>query len=349
MAQHSEIMNKLLTKIFTSLAINLLWLLSLLPLWVHYVLSNCMYLIIYHLIGYRKKVVRNNLMSAFPEKTEAEISIIERDYYLWFCDYLVETIKLMTISRKEMQRRMVFKGTDVIDQLTSEGVSCGVMLGHYCNWEWISTLPLSVSNKALCAELYHPIENPQFNQMFLNLRQRFGSVCIPMEETLRHIIKYRQEGRPLVIGYIADQKPNWRNIHLWIDFLNHTTPVFTGSERIIKRTKQAFFYGDVKRIRRGYYECEFKLIERHSELLPDYQLTEYYMQALEQTIRHEPAYWLWSHDRWSRTKEEFDIRFYEKEGKIYERVSEEDYARQMGWDNYWQHFRATGSTAPEKR
>ena len=330
-------MIKQLNHLLASLAIGILWLLSLLPLWAHYLISDMMYLVLYRLIKYRQKVVRKNLESAFPEKSADDIRQIERDFYHWFCDYIVETFKMMTISEKEMRRRMVFKGTETIDRLVAEGVSCGVMLGHYCNWEWISTLPLAVSDKGICAELYHPIENPDFNRLFLYIRQRFRSVCIPMEETLRHIVKYQREGRPMVIGYIADQKPNWRNIHYWVDFLNHYTPVFTGSERIIKRTRQAFFYGDVRRIKRGYYECEFKLIERYSEQIPDYELTQRYMQELERSIRRDPAYWLWSHDRWSRTKEEFDYRFYIKDGKVYEKVTEEEYAQHMGWRSYWKH------------
>lgn len=330
-------MVKQLNHLLASLAIGILWLLSLLPLWAHYLISDMMYLVLYRLIKYRQKVVRKNLESAFSEKSADDIRQIERDFYHWFCDYIVETFKMMTISEKEMRRRMVFKGTETIDRLVAEGVSCGVMLGHYCNWEWISTLPLAVSDKGICAELYHPIENPDFNRLFLYIRQRFRSVCIPMEETLRHIVKYQREGRPMVIGYIADQKPNWRNIHYWVDFLNHYTPVFTGSERIIKRTRQAFFYGDVRRIKRGYYECEFKLIERHSEQIPDYELTQRYMQELERSIRRDPAYWLWSHDRWSRTKEEFDYRFYIKDGKVYEKVTEEEYAQHMGWRSYWKH------------
>ncbi len=330
-------MIKRLNHLLASLAFGILWLLSLLPLWAHYLISDMMYLILCRLVKYRQKVIRKNLESAFPEKTTAELRQIERDFYHWFCDYIVETFKMMTISEKEMRRRMVFKGTETIDRLVAEGVSCGVMLGHYCNWEWISTLPLAVSDKGICAELYHPIENPDFNRLFLYIRQRFRSVCIPMEETLRHIVKYQREGRPLIIGYIADQKPNWRNIHFWVDFLNHYTPVFTGSERIIKRTRQAFFYGDVRRIKRGYYECEFKLIEQHSEKIPDYELTQRYMQELERSIRRAPAYWLWSHDRWSRTKEEFDYRFYIKDGKVYEKVTEEEYAKHMGWRSYWKH------------
>jgi len=315
----------------------ILWITSVLPMRVHYILSDIICFIVYRIARYRRSVVRQNLTSAFPDMSEADVKRTERQFYHWFCDYLVETVKLLTISREEMRRRMVFRGTDVINRLVGEGVSCGVMLGHYCNWEWISTLPLAVSPKAVCAELYHPIENPDFNRLFLYIRQRFGSVCIPMEETLRHIVKYQREERPLIIGYIADQKPNWRNIHLWVDFLNHQTPVFTGSERIIKRTRQAFFYGDVRRVRRGYYECEFRLIEEHSERLADYQLTERYMQELERTIRREPACYLWSHARWSRTKEEFDYRFYVKDGKVYEKVTEEEYARHMGWRSYWHH------------
>ena len=330
-------MTTLLKKIFIYCLFGIIWLLSLLPLSVHYILSDIMYLFVYHVIRYRRRVVWTNLTSAFPEKNERDLKQTERDFYHWFCDYIVETFKMITISSEEMRRRMVFKGTDTIDRLVSEGKSCGVMLGHYCNWEWISTLPLAVSDKCVCAEIYHPIENPDFNNIFLKIRQRFGSICIPMQETLRHIVKYNQAGKSLVIGYIADQKPNWRNIHLWVNFLNHETPVFTGSERIIKRTGQAFFYGDVRRVRRGYYECDFKLIALSPQETPNYKLTERYMYELENTIRREPAYWLWSHDRWSRTKEEFDYRFFEKNENIYEKVSEDEYARQMGWKSYWKH------------
>lgn len=330
-------MKRFVSKILAYCCFAVLWMTSLLPLSIHYLFADVMYFLVYRVVRYRCRIVRQNLTSAFPEKSLEEIKTIERGFYHWFCDYLVETFKLMTAGEQEMRRRMVFKGTDEIDRLVEQGTSVGVMLGHYCNWEWITTLPLAVTDKAVCAELYHPIENPDFNRLFLYIRQRFGSVCIPMEETLRHIVKYQREERPLVIGYIADQKPNWRNIHLWTSFLNHETPVFTGSERIIKRTRQAFFYGDVRRLRRGYYECEFKLIESHPENIPDYQLTERYMQELEKTIRRDPALWLWSHDRWSRTKEEFDYRFYIKDGKVYEKVTETEYARHKGWRNYWHH------------
>lgn len=330
-------LKSIFTKIIAICSFAILGLLSLLPLWVLYLLSDGLYFFVYKVFAYRRNVVHENLKTSFPEKVEMEIETIEKEFYHWFCDYILETIKLISISRKEIKRRMVFKGTDIIDQYVNEGKSCGVMLGHYCNWEWISTLPLSINSHGICAELYHPVENPDFDRLFLYIRQRFGSVCIPMQETLRYVVKFQKKGRPMVIGYIADQKPNWRNIYLWTTFLNHNTPVFTGSERIIKHMHQVFFYGDVRRIKRGYYECNFRLIEPDSEEMPDFKLTELYMRELEATIKREPALWLWTHDRWSRTKEEFDIRFYEKDGKIFEKVTEAEYAKLKGWENYWHH------------
>ena len=330
-------LKSIFTKIIAICSLAILGLLSLLPLCVLYLLSDGLYFFVYKVFAYRRNVVHENLKTSFPEKGEMEIETIEKEFYHWFCDYILETIKLISISRKEIKRRMVFKGTDIIDQYVNEGRSCGVMLGHYCNWEWISTLPLSINSHGICAELYHPIENPDFDRLFLYIRQRFGSVCIPMQETLRYFVKFQKKGRPMVIGYIADQKPNWRNIYLWTTFLNHNTPAFTGSERIIKHMHQVFFYFFVRRIKRGYYECDFRLIEPDPEKIPDFKLTELYMRELEITIRREPAFWLWTHDRWSRTKEEFDIRFYEKDGKIFEKVTEAEYAKLKGWENYWHH------------
>ncbi|MBP3779063.1 MAG: lysophospholipid acyltransferase family protein, partial [Prevotella sp.] len=239
-----------------------LYLLSLLPLRVHYIISDFIYLVVYHLVGYRVKLVRKNLADSFPEKSETELRRIERDFYRWFCDYLVETVKLLTISEKELKRRMVFKGTEIVDEVVESGQSCAVYLGHYCNWEWITSLPLWVSPKAQCGQIYHVLENTEFDKLFLNLRQRHGAVCIPMAETLRRLAEYRQKHQPVVIGYISDQVPFWNNIHHWLDFLNHDTPVLTGTERLARSAGHAVFYIDVTRPRRGYYVAEFKLIAR---------------------------------------------------------------------------------------
>ena len=201
-----------------------LWLLSLLPLWVHYVIADVICVLVYHVVGYRKALVRRNLADSFPDKSAEELRAIEKAFYHWFCDYLVETVKLLTISRENLQRRMVFKGTELVNEMVESGQSCAVYLGHYCNWEWITSLPLWVSPKAQCGQIYHVLENQEFDQLFLRLRQRFGAVCIPMAETLRRLAVYRQQQKPVVIGYISDQVPFWNNIHHWLDFLHHDTP-----------------------------------------------------------------------------------------------------------------------------
>lgn len=303
-------------KILYYLTLAVWYSLSLLPLRVHYLLSDCLFWILYGMIGYRKRVVRSNLASSFPEKTEAELQQIERGFYHFFCDYLVESIKLLTISHEELKRRLVFKGTETVNEVVESGQSCAVYLGHYCNWEWITSLPLWVTAKAQCGQIYHPIENKDFDRLFLRLRQRMGAVCIPMQDTLRKILEYRQQGQPVVIGYISDQKPHWVNIHHWVDFLHHDTPVLTGTERIARKMNHAVFYMDVRRIRRGYYEAEFKLITREPQKLKEFELTDIYYQHLEQSILRAPEFWLWSHNRWSRTREEFNELFEVVDGKV---------------------------------
>lgn len=303
-------------KILYYLTYAVLWLFSLLPMWVHYLISDGIYVIVYHLVGYRKKLVRKNLSDSFPEKSEAEIIRIEKDFYRWFCDYFVETIKLLTISRQELRRRMVFKGAELVNELTENGQSCAVYLGHYCNWEWITSLPLWVTPKAQCGQIYHVLENSEFDKLFLKLRQRMGAVCIPMAETLRKLAEYRQQRQPVVIGYISDQVPFWNNIHHWCPFLNHDTPVLTGTERLARSAGHAVFYIDVERPKRGYYVAEFKLIARDPKQTEDYQLTDAYFTLLEASIRRAPQFWLWTHNRWKRTHEEFNLRYDAETGRV---------------------------------
>lgn len=290
--------------------------LSLLPLRVHYVISTLLYFLLRYVFRYRLKVIRGNLATSFPEKSVTQLRQIECAYYRFFCDYLVESIKLLTISPEEIKRRLVFKGTEGVNQCVEEGQSCAVYLGHYCNWEWITSLPLWVTPKAQCGQIYHPIENKDFDQLFLRLRQRLGAVCIPMQDTLRKILEFRMARQPVVIGYISDQKPNWHNIHHWVNFLHHDTPVLTGTERIARKVNHAVFYMDVRCVRRGYYEAEFKLITREPQKMKEFELTDIYYQHLEQSILRAPEFWLWSHNRWSRTREEFNERFKVVDGKV---------------------------------
>lgn len=295
-------------------------LLSLLPMWVHYGISDALYVLVRYVVRYRQKTIRRNLAASFPDKTEDELRAVERGFYHFFCDYLVESIKLMTIQKGNLRKRMQFKGTEQVAACIERGQSCIIYLGHYCNWEWVTTLPLWVPAEAQCGQIYRPLENATFDQLYISLRQRFGSVCISMRDTLRRIVDYRRKGQPTIIGFISDQNPHWVNMHHWRTFLNHPdTPVFTGTERIARQTGAAVFYLDMQRIRRGYYEGEFRLLTDHPSDMPEHAITDQYFDLLEASIRRAPQYWLWSHNRWKRTREEFDRRFEVVDGKIRER------------------------------
>lgn len=292
---------------------------SLLPFRVHYIISDCLFFFVFYVFHYRRRTAWLNIVTSFPERDDEEQEEIERNFYRWFCDYFVETVKLLTISESELKRRMVFKGTELVDKCVEEGQSCAVYLGHYCNWEWITSLPFWVSSKAECGQIYHPLENSVSDRLFLALRQRMGAICISMNDVLRKVVDDKRHGRTTVVGYISDQVPHWKNIHHWCDFLHHDTPVLTGTERLARRFNQAVFYLDVQRVRRGYYQAEFKLITREPQKMEEYQITDSYFSMLEQTIRQQPAYWLWTHNRWKRTREMFNKRFFVKDGKVYER------------------------------
>ena len=302
------------------------YLLSHLPLSALYVLSNFIFFIVFRILRYRRRTVWVNLVTSFPELEPEEHKDIERKFYRWFCDYLVENIKLMNMKPEEMKQRLVFKNTEAVDLCVKEGQSCAIYLGHLCNWEWITSLPFWVAPEAQCGQLYHPLENKDFDRLLLHIRQRFGSVCIPMNDSLRRILDYKRQGKQTVIGYIADQAPFWWNIHHWCQFLHHDTAVLSGTERIATKLDQAVFYLDVHRVKRGYYEAEFKLITREPRKMEEFQLTNIYFNELEKSIRRQPECYLWTHDRWKRTRERFNRRFEVIDGKVHEKPKDQQHS-----------------------
>ena len=289
-------------------------------------LSNFIFFIVFRILRYRRRTVWVNLVTSFPELEPEEHKDIERKFYRWFCDYLVENIKLMNMKPEEMKQRLVFKNTEAVDQCINEGQSCAIYLGHLCNWEWITSLPFWITPEAQCGQLYHPLENKDFDRLLLHIRQRFGSVCIPMNDSLRRILDYKRQDKQTVIGYIADQAPFWWNIHHWCQFLHHDTAVLSGTERIATKLDQAVFYLDVHRVKRGYYEAEFKLITREPRKMEEFQLTDIYFNELEKSIRRQPECYLWTPDRWKRTRERFNRRFEVIDGKVHEKPKDQQHS-----------------------
>ena len=300
----------------------LFYAISLLPFRLLYVLADIECFMLYHVIRYRRGVVRRNLVTSFPDKSEQEIVQIEKRFYHWFCDYFFEAVKLLSISDAELRRRFTIINSEEVEQCFKEGQDVAAILGHYCNWEWLSCVGMNLPLERETGLIYHPLRNKAFDYLFRKLRSHEKhSRVIPKQDILRYVLSRKKEGIRNICGYISDQGPKWKNIHLWLPFLNHEhTPVFTGGERIMRKMNNAVFYVEMSRPKRGYYTATYKLITRTPNALEPDGITRRFFQMLEQTIRREPAYYLWSHNRWKRTKEEFDRRFQVVNGKVIERT-----------------------------
>lgn len=289
---------------------------SLLPLRVLYIFSDFEYLVMYYVARYRRNIVRNNLSSAFPEKDIKDIKRIERKFYRWFCDYFFEAIKLMSISREELQQRFIVTNSEEVEECFRQGQDVATILGHYCNWEWLSNVGIYLPSERIKGLIYKPLRNKAMDEVYKYLRSHHGGTPIPKNDILRYLVQYRRQNLRSIFGYIADQGPKWQDIHLWLPFLNHETPVFTGAERIMRKMNNAVFYVEMSRPRRGYYQCTYKLITKDPNSLDNYEITRKFFTMLEETINKEPAYYLWTHNRWKRTKEEFNRRFNIVSGKV---------------------------------
>lgn len=285
---------------------HLFYLFSLLPLGLLYLLADLIAGLMHSVVRYRRKVVRENLSSAFPEWDARRLKAEERKFYRYLADYFVETVKLTTMSEKQMRRRMRFEGFEMINGDLASGKCVSLFLGHYGNWEWISSIPLHITvAEAHPCQIYHRLRNRTSDTTFLRLRSRFNATCVPMDESLNVIAADYRAGVPNITGYIADQAPKYASLHHFVDFLNHDTAVLTGAERLSRMTKAAVYYCDVVRPRRGYYLCRFVPMTPDASRLPKFELTDTYYSLLEQSIRRCPHLWLWSHRRWKHTRAKF--------------------------------------------
>jgi KDO2-lipid IV(A) lauroyltransferase len=244
--------------------------------------------------------VRKNLNNAFPEKTPAEILKIEKEFYRKFCDYFVETIKMMHISDSQIKERMVFKNVELLLDLIDKRQSVMLLLGHYGNWEWITSLALQLKpcEHTVFGQVYRPLKNKVFDRFFIRLRKRFHSVGFTKYAIFRDLVNLRRENKNWIIGFISDQKPSGNQIPYRIQFLNQETLVITGTEKIARHTGAAVCYVDITCLKRGYYEASIRLVTGNPAGTSELEITEKYMRSLEQTILRNPSGYLWTHNRW---------------------------------------------------
>lgn len=276
---------------------------ALLPLRVLYLFSDLLYPLVYHVVGYRKKVVRRNLVNSFPEKTKEEIRSIEKKFYRHFCDFMMESIKQAHISKEEIMMRTELKNPEFLDKWKENGRSIIMMTGHYANWEWFATLNYRIAPLRL-AGIYRQLKNAEMERFFLNIRKSYGAIPIEKEKTLRELIKLRKENVQIMVAFVSDQTPSVQNIHYWSNFLNQETAMFSGAERIAKMVDYDVVYMDVERVSRGKYVAELKLITENPKDTAEFEITEKYTRLMEETIVREPQYWLWTHKRWKHKRQQ---------------------------------------------
>lgn len=257
-----------------------------------------------NVVRYRTDVARGNISSSFPEMDAAKVDAVLREYYRFLADYFVETVKLGAMKPDEMRRRMKFENIEEVNADLREGRNVSVFLGHYCNWEWVSSMPLwlDLSRGAEPCQIYHPLSNVAADRVFGNIRRRFGATNLPMSTSAKTLMEKSARGVPTITGYIADQTPSWRAIHHWLPFLHHDTPVFTGAEKISRKIHASAYYLDMRMARRSEYVGKFVKISDDVAGEEQNAVTERYFSLLERSIRNQPAFWLWTHRRWKHKR-----------------------------------------------
>ena len=277
-----------------------LYLISILPFPVFYLFSDFVFVIVYYVLGYRKKVVLQNLRNSFCEKSEKEITLLCLKFFRYFCDMSLEILKTLTISRKSMLKRCKRNegALHLFQKYYEEKKSLIIVLGHLGNWEW-SGNTFSIMCKQQLYTIYHPLENKYFNKFSTGIRTRFGTKLIEMKNVFRDMVKVKNEIN--ATAFIADQTPHPDNAY-WTTFLNQDTPVFKGTEVIAKKLNYPIIFTTVKRINRGYYEIFAELLCENPSSTSEGEISEMHSKKLEAEIRKNPETWLWSHRRWKHKR-----------------------------------------------
>lgn len=266
-----------------------------LPLGVLYGLSDFIAFVLQYVIKYRLKVIRRNLGASFPNKTEKEIKEIEKRFYHYLGDQMIETLKTFNISDKELKRRVTVINSKAVNETLSSSRNAVLLMGHYCNWEWVQEIVGYFLPGTFMASIYHPLDNKMWDDIFIKLRSRWNAHIVPMKKAPRVLLD--SHNSPWVCGFIADAWTRHTNNDVWIDFLNQKTRIITGPEEIGDKVGSDFFYLEMIRRKRGYYNITFHKLHP-SDTSVSYPYLREFWKEFEKTIEKGPAYWLWSHKRW---------------------------------------------------
>ena len=270
--------------------------LSKLPLRVLYVLSDFIFFLNYYIIGYRRKVVLENLSRSFPEKSEKEIKAIAKKFYLNFSDYIVETLKSFTISDQELHKRLEHVNLEIFETSKQQEKNVMLLSGHVFNWEWFNSLGTLVPQEK-CIPIYRKIQNPFWEEKIRKIRGKYGNEAVEAEQVMKHIFRNPNDGNSVYM-FVADQTPHVSMVNYGLEFLHQKTPVFIGYDKLSGRMNVTFAYCEMEKIKRGYYRVTYHEILPDEEQFAPYEVVKKFHKQLEATIQKRPDNWLWSHKRW---------------------------------------------------
>ncbi len=277
-------------------------LISLLPFCCIYLLSDILYFVVYYIVKYRREVVEENLRYSFPQKSLKERKEIEKKFYRHFSDLIVESIKLLSASEKEMEKRMQYSNFEPMLEHYKENRCVMLLTSHYGNWEWTSTFSTHLPKDKPVYQVYKKLKSDVFDRIMYKIRREFGAENVEMRSLFKKMVKMRNEGKLGMFGMISDQSPARSSIHYTTQFLSQETAVITGTEKLAKKFNYPIYYVSVKKIKRGYYSCEALPVSISSKDNVGFEVSERYMRLLEQDILDAPEYWLWTHKRWKHTR-----------------------------------------------
>jgi len=274
----------------------ILFLISILPFRLLYIFSDCVYILVYRIIGYRKKTVRENLALALPHLSEKERLLIEKKSYKHLCDMFLEMIKTMTISVKEIEKRFKFKNIDYYLELEKEEKSIALMCGHYASYEWSISINSQITFDGFA--IYKRINNKYFDDLVKKIRSRFKAYLITTKETVPTIEENNEKGIKGLYGFASDQSPQVKQKTYWSKFMGIEVPVYIGAEMLAKKFDMNIMFMKIKKVKRGFYEAELELLTNDAKSIPDFEITEIFLRKVEQQILEAPEFYLWTHKRW---------------------------------------------------
>ncbi len=272
-----------------------LWLISILPYRLFYWFSDGVYFMVYRVVGYRKKVVRDNLKLVFPEKSDKDLKRIEIAFYKHFCDMFLEMVKTMNLSKEEVKQRYSVLNIELLQEIEKEK-SILIVCSHYANWEWNVSINNYVKSKGYA--VYQKIVNKYFDAWVKKVRARWNTVLITQQETVRVVVSNLKNNVTGIFGMVSDQSPQPHRAQYWTEFMGIKVPVINGAEVMARKMDLAVVFLKVSKVKRGYYQAEFIPITLAGSETEPHEITDRFLRLAEQQIHERPEYYLWTHKRW---------------------------------------------------